>query len=49
MTNSFCHIELNSDAPEKAKDFFVELFDWKYEDYPMGDAVYTVIKTGRFK
>ena len=47
MGNPFCYIELNSDDPEKAKEFYKELFDWEYEDYPMGDIPYTVIKTGK--
>ncbi len=45
MSNNFCHMELNSNNPEKAKEFFSKLFDWEYEDYKMEDGVYIGIKT----
>ncbi|MFC1477179.1 VOC family protein [candidate division KSB1 bacterium] len=47
MGNPFCHFELNSNDPEKAKEFYKTLFDWNYEDYPMGNESYTIIKTGK--
>jgi uncharacterized protein len=47
MGNPFIHLELNTDDPGKAKHFFQELFDWSFEDVPMGpDATYTLIRTG---
>ncbi len=47
MENSFCHFELNSNDPDKAREFYKEMFDWKYEDFPMGEETYTMIKTGK--
>ena len=47
MNNVFCHIEMNSNDPDKAKKFYQELFDWEFEDYPMGEEVYTMLKTGK--
>jgi len=38
------HVELHSQDPEKAKKFYKELFDWKYEDVLEMD--YTIIKVG---
>lgn len=46
MANPFCHVELNSDDPEASKKFYGGLFDWEYEEMPMGDMKYTMIKTG---
>jgi uncharacterized protein len=44
MANPFVHIELHTQAPEKAKEFYNHLFDWTLEDYP--DMNYTIIKVG---
>ena len=46
MANPFCHVELHSDDPEASKKFYSGLFDWEYEEMPMGDMKYTMIKTG---
>ncbi|MCH7535002.1 MAG: VOC family protein, partial [Bacteroidetes bacterium] len=29
MPNPFCHIELQTNDTDKAKDFYSQLFDWK--------------------
>ncbi len=44
MANPFVHIELHTQDPERAKKFYRELFDWKYEDVP--DMDYTIINVG---
>jgi Predicted enzyme related to lactoylglutathione lyase len=43
MKNTFCHVELTTDNPVKAKAFYGKLFSWTFEDAG-GD--YTMIKTG---
>lgn len=47
MGNPFVHIELNSTDVGKAKEFYTQLFDWKFVDMPMpggpADAVYAGI------
>lgn len=48
MSYPFCFLELNSDDPDKSKEFYQALFDWKIEDIPMQDGgTYTLIKTGK--
>ena len=47
MANPFVHVELNTTDVGKAKAFYGKLFDWKLEDIPMGDSVYTLIKVGK--
>ncbi len=47
MENSFCHIELNSNDPKKAKEFYKEMFTWEYEEHNMDVGEYTIIKTGK--
>ncbi len=44
MANPFVHVELHTQDPERAKKFYKDLFDWKYEDVP--DMDYTIIKVG---
>jgi uncharacterized protein len=45
MANAFVHMELNTTDVAKAKAFYNQLFDWKYEEMPMGpDGTYTVIR-----
>ncbi len=44
MANSFVHVELHTREPERAEEFYKELFDWKFEDVP--DMEYTIIKAG---
>jgi predicted enzyme related to lactoylglutathione lyase len=46
MSNPFCHIELATDDPTKAKEFYSKLFAWKFEDMKMPDGAYTMIKPG---
>ena len=46
MPNPFCHIELSTTDPDKAKEFYSQLFDWKLHDMPMGEDTYTVINVG---
>lgn len=46
MPNAFVHVELNTTDVDAAKAFYGKLFEWKLEDVPMGDGVYTMIKTG---
>jgi uncharacterized protein len=47
VENPFVHVELNSNDPAKAKEFYGELFQWELEDMPMGDDTYTLIKVGK--
>jgi predicted enzyme related to lactoylglutathione lyase len=44
MSDPFVHVELHTQDPDKAKKFYRELFDWKFEDVP--DMDYTIIKVG---
>jgi uncharacterized protein len=44
MANPFVHVELHTQDPEKAKKFYKDLFDWKFEDVP--DMDYTIINVG---
>ena len=46
MGNPFVHIELQTQDPNKAKEFYKSLFDWMLEDLPMGDDTYTMIDVG---
>jgi|TARA_B100000315_G_scaffold258102_1_gene309096 hypothetical protein len=46
MANEFCHVELQTDEPGKAKSFFGELFDWNLQDMPMGETQYTMVGVG---
>lgn len=47
MANPFVHVELNTTDVDKAKSFYAELFDWKLEDMPAGEAGgYTMIQVG---
>ena len=36
--------ELMTSDPEAAKSFYGELFGWKFEDMPMDNGTYTVVK-----
>lgn len=50
MPNPFVHVELNSSNPEKAKEFYSQLFDWELEDVPnpiMPNGKYTLVKVGQ--
>ena len=46
MSNPFVHVELMSNDVGQAKSFYGKLFDWKFEDMPMGDLDYTMIRVG---
>lgn len=46
MANPFVHLELNSTDPQKSKDFYGKLFDWKMEDMQMPVGTYTMIDVG---
>jgi hypothetical protein len=46
MKNTFCHVELSTDDPAKAKAFYGKLFSWTFEDLPMPEGTYTMLKTG---
>ena len=48
MGNPFCHVELTTDDPAKAKEFYAKIFDWKFEDAPspVPGGIYTHIKVG---
>lgn len=41
---SFCWIELGTTDNDAAKNFYTQLFDWEYQDHPMGpDGTYTML------
>ena len=47
MANPFCHLELNTTDPAKAKAFYSGLFSWTYEDMDMGPGgTYVLLKPG---
>jgi uncharacterized protein len=46
MANPFVHVELMSTDVGKAKSFYGKLFDWTFEDMPIGDMTYTMIRVG---
>lgn len=46
MANPFVHVELNTTDPAKAKTFYSHLFDWKFDEMPMPDGSYTMIRVG---
>ena len=46
MGNPFCHVELQSNDPTKAKEFYKGMFDWGMEEMPMGETTYTMIQVG---
>ena len=39
MANPFCHLELDTTDPTKAKAFYSSLFDWKITDSDMGGGM----------
>lgn len=45
MANPFVHVELHTQDPEKAKNFYGRMFGWKFEE--MADMDYTIIKVGQ--
>jgi len=46
MGNPFVHVELMSNDVGSAKSFYETLFDWSYQDMPVGDMTYTMVKVG---
>jgi len=46
MPNPFVHVELNTTDLAKAKAFYGELFDWKFESYPMEPGEYLMVSVG---
>jgi len=46
MGNPFVHVELMSNDVGRAKSFYETLFDWSYQDMPVGDMTYTMVKVG---
>jgi uncharacterized protein len=44
MANPFIHVELQTNDLDKAKRFYMAMFDWKPEEFPAMD--YTIIKVG---
>ena len=46
MANAFCHVELATDDPGKAKEFYAGLFNWGMNDMEMGENTYTMIEVG---
>ncbi|MBK7598513.1 MAG: VOC family protein [Acidobacteria bacterium] len=42
---TFCWIELGSNNQPESKKFYTQLFDWTFEDVPMGpDSFYTMFQ-----
>jgi len=47
VANSFMHVELQTKDVDKAKKFYQGIFDWRFEDMPMGNGMsYTGIHVG---
>ena len=46
MANPFVHVELGTNDLPKARAFYGKLFDWTFEDMPMDNGTYTLIKVG---
>jgi uncharacterized protein len=46
MPNPFCHLELATDDPERAKAFYGSLFSWEFHDHEMGEGTYTMFQPG---
>jgi uncharacterized protein len=45
MEHPFCHVELQTTDPDKAKAFYTDLFQWQMSDMDMGPGgTYTVFK-----
>lgn len=44
-TGTWCHIEIPSTDPDRAKAFYSELFGWTFQDMPMPEGTYTVYMT----
>jgi hypothetical protein len=47
MANPFVHVELQTNDPARARQFYTALFGWKLQDMPMpGGGAYTMIDVG---
>jgi uncharacterized protein len=46
VANPFVEFELNTTDVEAAKTFYGRLFDWRFEDDPMGSDPYVEVDTG---
>jgi uncharacterized protein len=46
MANPFVHVELQTNDPARARQFYTSLFGWKLQDVPMPDGTYTMIDVG---
>jgi hypothetical protein len=47
MANPFVHVELSTNDPARAREFYTALFGWKLHDVPMpGGGSYTMIDVG---
>jgi predicted enzyme related to lactoylglutathione lyase len=47
MANPFVHVELTTTNLEKSKEFYGQLFGWRFETVPAGpSSTYTLIKVG---
>jgi uncharacterized protein len=44
MSNPFVHVELHTQDPDKAKQFYGKLFDWKLQEVP--EMNYTIVDVG---
>ncbi len=40
----FCWNELSTTDPKKAKEFYGKVFGWEFEEHPMGDMNYIMVK-----
>lgn len=46
MANPFCHTELSTQDPGKAREFYGKLFDWKFDEMKSPAGTITMIKPG---
>ena len=45
MANPFVHVELQTNDPARAQQFYTSLFGWKLQDVPMPGGTYTMRST----
>ena len=41
MANPFVHVELTTTDSKRSKEFYGKLFDWRFEEVPVGIRVLT--------
>jgi uncharacterized protein len=46
MGNTLVHSELQTSDQSASRAFYSQLFDWKFEDMPMGDSTYGMVFLG---